>query len=69
MSGKNINFKNKKIKKRDFSKNKRINKIEDIDSNQILVSQKELYSTKNSLKYFIWYNDNDLIRPLCIRPP
>ena len=38
-----------------------------IDVNNILVSKKEPYGTKNSLKYFIGYNDN--IRPLCIRLP
>ena len=24
---------------------------------------------KNSLRYFVGYNDHDAIRPLCIRPP
>ena len=67
MSGKNINFDDKKIKKSDFYKNKKINKIDDINVNNILVSKKEPYGTKNSFKYFIWYNDNDIIRPLCIR--
>ena len=69
MSGKNINFDNKKIKRSGFYKNKTINNIEDIDVNNILVSKKEPYSTKNSYKYFIRYNDNDNIRPLCIRLP
>ena len=67
MSVKNINFEGKKIKKSDFYKNKKITKIDDIDVNKILVSKKESYGTKNSLKYFIGYNDNDVIRPLCIR--
>ena len=67
MSGKNINFDDKKIKKSDFYKNKKINKIDDINVNNILVSKKEPYGTKNSFKYFIGYNDNDIIRPLCIR--
>ena len=31
--------------------------------------KKEPYGTKNSLNYFIEYNDNDVIRPLCIRLP
>ena len=53
MSGNNINFNDKKIKKSTF--------------NNILVSKKEPYGTKNSLKYFIGYYDNDIIRPLCIR--
>ena len=40
MSGKNINFNDKKIRKRDFYKNKKINNIEDIDVSNILVSKK-----------------------------
>ena len=41
MSGKNINFDEKKNKKSDFYKNKKITKIDDIDANKILVSKKE----------------------------
>ena len=67
MSGKNITFHDKKIRKRTFYKNKKINKTEDIDANNILVSKK--YGNKNLLKYFIGYNGNDIIRPLCIRLP
>ena len=44
-----------------------INNIEEIDVNNILVSKNEPYGNKNSFKYFIGYNDNDIIRPLCIR--
>ena len=69
MNGKNINFNDKKIRKNTFYKNKKINNIEDIHVNNILISKKEACSNKNSLKYFIGYNDNDIIRPLCIRPP
>ena len=38
--------------------------INDIDINKILVSKKEQYGKYNSFKYFIGYNDNDVIRPL-----
>ena len=69
MSGKSINFNDKKIKESDFYKNKRISKIEDIDANKMLVSKKEAYGTKNSFKYFIGYNDNDVIRPLLVKLP
>ena len=69
MSGKNVNFENKKIKKVDFYKNKRVTKVDDIDVNKILVSKEEPYGTKNLFKYFIGYNDNDVIRPLCIKLP
>ena len=69
MSGKNVNFDDKKIKKCDFYKNKKVTKINDINVNKILVSKKEPYGTKNSFKCFIGYNDNDVIRPLCVRLP
>ena len=65
MNGKNINFDDKKIKKSDFyNKNKKIFNINDININKILVSKKETYGKYNSFKYFIGYNDNDVIRPL-----
>ena len=69
MSGKTINFNDEIIKKSDFYKIKKINKIDDINVDNILVSKKEAYATKNSFKYFIGYNDNDIIKPLCIRLP
>ena len=46
MSGKSINFGDKKIRKSNFYKNKKINSIEDIDVNKILISKKEPYGTK-----------------------
>ena len=42
----------------DFYKNKKAINIDDIDINRILISEKEPYSTKKSLKYFIGYKDN-----------
>ena len=38
MSGKNINFDDKKIKKSEFYKNKKVNSIDDIDVNKTLDS-------------------------------
>ena len=69
MNGKNINFDDKKIKKSKFYKNKKVFQVDDIDIIKILVSKKEPYGTKNALKYFIGYNDNDVIRLLCLRLP
>ena len=69
MSGKSINFNDKKNQKNDFYKNKRITNTEDIDANKILVSKKKAYGTKNSFKYFIGYKDNDVIRPLLVKLP
>ena len=60
----------KKINKSNFYKFN----IHDLDVNKILVSKKESYGTKNSLKYFITYNDDDdddddVIRSLFIKLP
>ena len=67
MSEKNINFNDRKIRKSTFYKNKYVYSIDDIDVNNISVSKKESYGTKKSVKYLIEYNDNDIIRPLCVK--
>ena len=59
----------KKSKKAIFTKNKKVIKIDDIDANKILVSKEEPYGSQNSFKYFIGYNDDDVIRPVCIKLP
>ena len=65
MNGKNINFNDKNIKKSDFyNRNIKIFDTDHIDVNKILVSKKEQYGKYNSFKYFVGYNDNDVIRPL-----
>ena len=69
MSEKSINFDDKKINKSNFCKNKNLFNLHDIDANEMLVSKKESFGTKNSLKYFTGYNDDDVIRPLCIILP
>ena len=69
MGGKSINFDDKKINKSTSYKNKKLFTIHDLDVNKILVSKKESYGTKNSLKYFIGYNDDDANRPLCEKSP
>ena len=64
-------FRQQKIKITDFykNKNKNIFNIDDIDVNKILVSKKVSYGKNNSFKYFIGYNDNDIIRPLFVKLP
>ena len=69
ISGKSIIFDDKKINKSNFYKKKKLFSIYDLDVNKKLVSKKELDGTKNSLKYFIGYNDDNAIRPLCIKLP
>ena len=67
MSGKKINFVDRIFKTSEFYKNKKLSLIDDVDVNKILVSKKEPYDTKNAFKYFVGCNDNDVIRPLCVR--
>ena len=69
LSGKSINFDDKKINKSNFYNNKKLISLNDIDVNKLVVSKKDSYGTKNTLKYFIGHNDSDDIRPLCIILP
>ena len=69
ISGKNINFKNKKNQQKQFLQKRKPFKIEGIDINNIRVSKQESYGEKNPVKYFIGHNDDGVIGPLCIRLP
>ena len=67
MSTSIINFNDKKLKRSDFyNKNKKIFNTSDTDINKILVSKGEQYGKHSLSKYFIGYNNNDIIRPLCL---
>ena len=48
MSRKNRNFDNKKIKKSELYKNKKVFQIDDVDVNKTLVSKKEPHGAKNA---------------------
>ena len=49
MSGKSINFEDKKINKSNFYKNRKLFKIDHIDINKIMVSKNESYGRNTSL--------------------
>ena len=71
MIQKAINFEDKKLNKTAFYKNKKLYSGHDIDTEKILVSKKESYSKKGSLKYFVGSIDDkdDVVRPLCVKSP
>ena len=69
MSRKNIIFDDKKINKSNFYKNQKLFSIYDIEVDKILIPRKESYGRKSSFKYFLGYNDDDIIRPLYIKLP
>ena len=68
MGGKKIDFNDKKNQQKDFHKNKKLFKVNEIDINKILISKLGLYGQNNGKKYIIGYSD-DVIRPLCIKLP
>ena len=53
MSGKSINFEDKKIKNSKFYNNKNVTSLDDIDVNKILVSKEEPNGTNNSFEYLL----------------
>ena len=53
----------KRSEKEIFTKTEKTFKKDDIDVNKILVFKKKPYGKKNSFKYLIGYNHNDVIRP------
>ena len=55
-----------KGQKSNLYKGKKLFKIDEITANKIFAFEIEPYGAKKSFKYFIGYNDNDAIRPLCI---
>ena len=46
MSGKNVNFGGKKVKKSNFYKRKKVIKMDEIDANKMLVFKEEPYGSK-----------------------
>ena len=65
-----IIFDNKKIKKNIFYRSRKPFDLNDIDVNRIVISKEVVYGTKNSLKYFIeYFNEDDVIRPLLLKLP
>ena len=68
MCGLSIIFDDKKIKKDIFYRSRKPFNASDIDINRIVISKEVVYGTKNSLKYFIGYFDeDDVIRPLLLK--
>ena len=71
MSGNNVIFDDKNINKGNFYRNKILFQIDNSDVNKIHISEKASYGKekKKSFKHFTGYNDNNDIRPLCVKPP
>ena len=68
MSEKTLKFSNIKINKKEFHKSKKAIDLDSIDTNKIVVSDKFKHS-EEGFKYFIRYQEGEIVKPLCIILP
>ena len=65
MTEKRLKFNNIKINKKEFHKSKQAIDLESVITDKIVVSDKFKHS-EDGYKYFIGYQEDEIIRPLCI---
>ena len=68
MSEKTLKFDNIKVNKKEFHKSKQPIDLKSVNVNQIVVSDKFKHSDEG-FKYFIGYQDDEIVKPLCIILP
>ena len=65
MSEKSLNFNNIRVNKKEFHKPKQPIDLMSVNVDQIVVSDKFKHSDKG-FKYFIGYQEREIVKPLCI---
>ena len=65
MSEKTLKFNNIKINKKEFHKSKQAIDLNSVTTNKIVVSGK-LKQSEEGYKYFIDYQEDKIVKPLCI---
>ena len=68
MSEKTLKFDNIRVNKREFHKSKQKIDLKSVNVNQIVVSDKFKHSD-DGFKYFIGYQEGEIVKPLCIILP
>ena len=68
MSEKTLKFNNVKINKKEFHKSKQAIDLDLVDTDKIVVSNK-LKHSEEGFKYFIGYQEDETVKPLCIILP
>ena len=68
MSEKTLKFNNVKVNKKEFHKSKLANDLDSVDTNKIVVSDRFRHS-EECFKYFIGYQEDEIVKPLCIILP
>ena len=65
MSEKTLKFNNVKINKKEFHKSKQAIDLDSVDTEKTVVSDK-FKNSEEGFKYFIGYQENETVKPLCI---
>ena len=68
MNEKALKFNNTKINKKEFHKSKQAIDLDTVTLDKIVVSDKFKHS-EEGYKYYIGYQENEIVRPLCITLP
>ena len=68
MSEKTLKFNNAKVNKKEFHKSKQSIDLDLVTINQIVVSDKFKHSD-DGFKYFVGYQEDEIVKPLCIILP
>ena len=68
MNEKTLKFDNIRVNKREFHKSKQKIDLKSVNVNQIVVSDKFKHSD-DGFKYFIGYQEGEIVKPLCIILP
>ena len=68
MSEKTLKFNSIKINKKEFHKSKQAIDLDSVTTDKIVVSDKFRHS-EESYKYFIGYQEDEIVKPLCIISP
>ena len=68
MSEKTLKFNNIKINKKEFHKSKQAIDLDSVTTDKIVVSDKFKHS-EEGYKYFIGYQEDKIVKPLCIILP
>ena len=68
MSEKTLKFNNIRLNKKEFHKSKQSIELKSVNLDQVVVSDKFKHSDED-FKYFIGYQEGDIVKPLCIILP
>ena len=68
MSEKTLKFNNIRVNKKEFHKSKQPIDLMSVNADQIVISDKFKHNNKG-FKYFIGYQDGEIVKPLCIILP